>query len=525
MKYILLATFLPLLQTFVTASPPKNQCYRAAVLENIQAGNNKDLDPENPLEYINQNLAAYDEAAARARNEKAQILITSEEGLFGAQTVKGHPEIRGRDSLKMVVEDIPDPKDGEFIPCIDSAFDKKPILHELSCIARRHKIYLVANHGDIKNCTGQESCRKDGVWMFNTQIAFDRSGKLIGRYHKMHLFGEFHFDQPLTQDFSFFDTDFGVRFGMYICFDRLFRDPMIGLINDYNVTTMALSTWFFDEHPFYLSHQIDQSWAQRLKINILSANVKHTVSGTTGSGLFTPSSFAIYEHDVKVNSPRSESIVLVASLPVDPKSGDQCDSNPQRIKLSHFRKEPADSYTYFKTNLTPYKMKILTDKTGRDIELCDGEFCCQLDYTLTKKPKEDYVNQYVFAVVKRMRTGYYTSNYTTGEENCFVSAYDTRVRQLAFDTRGKFDKLRISGNFSTDYVYKSALTNKFNLIQNKKLVYGDNTLEVKSKKPILFAGMHGRCYDEDPPYVQADYGDRKVHRILDPINGPINAVW
>lgn len=519
MKFLLIAVLFGCLFNFGSSSSDK-QCYRGAVLENIQAGFGLPLDPEDPLKHVRQNLAAYDEAAGRAKSEKAQIIVTAEEGLFGAQRVKGHPEMHDRDSLKYLAEDIPDPKTGKFNPCTDSKFDKKPILKELSCIARKHKIYLVAVHADIKNCTGHESCPKDGVWMYNTQIAFNREGLLIGRYHKYHLFGEFHFNVPLEQEFSYFDTDFGVRFGMYICFDRLFKNPMLGLIQDHNVTTMALSTYFFDEHPFYLSHQIDQSWAQRLKINILSANVKQTDLGTTGSGLFTPTSVAAYEHDVQTKGSRSEDIVLVANVPLDPKSGHECAPNTQRMKLSNFREEPAQSYLYYTTDLTPYKLVKLTDDCGKDIKVCDGEFCCSLEYTMAETSKKKSSTEYVFGVVSRMRSGYYTSNYSTCEENCFVMAYNLESKEFAFETKVKFGSIKIEANFTTPYVYKSALTSKFKLIQNKDLTYGDQSLEVQSKKSIIFAGMHGRCYDKDPPYVQSDYGDRNAGHI-DPINGPI----
>ena len=396
-----------------------------------------------------------------------------------------------------MAEDVPDPKNGTVIPCIQSDFDDRPILKELSSIARRNKIYLVATLADIKKCYGQESCPKDGVFMHNTQVAFDRSGQLIGRYHKYHLYGESHYDVPKEVELAYFDTDFGVRFGMYICFDRLFKDPMFSLINDLNVTSMALSTWFYDEHPFYLSHQIDQAWAQRLKINILSSNAKMLNLGTTGSGIFTPYSAAVYEHDT--GESLSESVVLVANAPIHPKSGHECNPNPQKIKLSHFKQfAQYQTYSYIKTDMKPFTLVRITEDQGKDITVSNGGLCCKLNYTIAKSSKklDDDHNVYVFGAVSRMKK-YLQSSYETCEQICLLVAYNPDTKKFAFETEVKFENIKISGNFSTPYVYSSALTNQFKLIQNKDLLYRDNSLQVQSKKPILFVGMHGRCYDKD----------------------------
>merc|ERR1719240_349843 len=59
----------------------------------------------------------------------------------------------------------------------------------------------------------------------NTAIAMAEDGSILSVYHKHHPFGdEVHFiDTPINQTKGRFTTSFGVRFGMFICFDILWE--------------------------------------------------------------------------------------------------------------------------------------------------------------------------------------------------------------------------------------------------------------------------------------------------------------
>jgi hypothetical protein len=494
------------------------QCFRGAVLENTRVGfNGEQLDPNDPYEYVRQNLQVYEEAASRAEVHKFDILVTAEQALFFINKVKGKPNVSDRDELRILAQDIPDPKDGRFVPCIQAEFDDRPILKNLSCIARKNNIYFVADITDIKNCSGDPKCPSDGIRLFNCQVAFDRQGIIIGRYHKHHLYGEFMLNQDPVQDFRFFDSDFGVRFGLYICWDRVYKDPIIGLIDKYNVTSMALSTWFGDEYPFYLSTQIDSAWSQKLKVNILTSNVQTS----SGSGLFSPHGYAEYHHDVGLRGDPTYSTLVIANLPVDPRSNSYCDPDPVKISLTHLIQQRSYSYSFFATDLSSYKLYNLTQNSGYNITQCQGDFCCHLNYEISGKRQItndplSAATDYVFGVVNRMRQGYGPALYPLWEQSCFVMSYDLSLKEYGFETEVKFKSLNLSGNFSTTYVYSSALTNKFRLIQHKDLEYGDKSFGVKNQEiPIIFAGMHGRPYDRDPPYSQKDFGDYDFNISID----------
>lgn len=66
---------------------------------------------------------------------------------------------------------------------------------------------------------------RDGDFMFNTAVLFDRSGNFAGKYRKVHLYfpeGIFHGESP-GDDFPVFDLDIG-RVGIMICYDSWYSE-------------------------------------------------------------------------------------------------------------------------------------------------------------------------------------------------------------------------------------------------------------------------------------------------------------
>lgn len=53
---------------------------------------------------------------------------------------------------------------------------------------------------------------------------------LVARYHKHNLYFEQAFDYPPKPEIITFDTPFAGRFGLITCFDILFQEPAITLV-------------------------------------------------------------------------------------------------------------------------------------------------------------------------------------------------------------------------------------------------------------------------------------------------------
>lgn len=73
---------------------------------------------------------------------------------------------------------------------------------------------------------------------------------LVSRYRKTHLFDEPGFDTTVTPEIVTFVTDFGVRFGTFICFDILFSVPPLSLTRALGVSNIVYNTAWFSEVPF-----------------------------------------------------------------------------------------------------------------------------------------------------------------------------------------------------------------------------------------------------------------------------------
>lgn len=76
---------------------------------------------------------------------------------------------------------------------------------------------------------------------------------LYSRYRKFNLYDErtyYGINTTREPELSTFTTDFGVTFGMIICFDILFKQPSTNLIKEMNVTEIIFSGAVFSEFPF-----------------------------------------------------------------------------------------------------------------------------------------------------------------------------------------------------------------------------------------------------------------------------------
>lgn len=72
----------------------------------------------------------------------------------------------------------------------------------------------------------------------------------MNRYRKYNLAPiEEHIQKSSKADVVTFDTDFGVKFGVFICFDIYFEQPMRSLLEQ-GVTHFVYPTFWFNEVPF-----------------------------------------------------------------------------------------------------------------------------------------------------------------------------------------------------------------------------------------------------------------------------------
>ncbi|KAG8226137.1 hypothetical protein J437_LFUL005798 [Ladona fulva] len=72
----------------------------------------------------------------------------------------------------------------------------------------------------------------------------------LSGYWKINLFDEPAMDKPREVTHSTFSTDFHVTFGMFTCFDIMWKEPAFDLVNNENVTDFVFPTAWFSQLPF-----------------------------------------------------------------------------------------------------------------------------------------------------------------------------------------------------------------------------------------------------------------------------------
>lgn len=179
-------------------------------------------------------------------------------------------------------------------PCNNSTLTSDNLLKLISCSVQNYRRYVVVNVITKAKCPDKEmeenkdprncSATSDGFSYYNTNLVFDRSGVIISRYRKFNLFGE-EVDKPFKPALQTFETDFGVTFGHFICFDMMFRSPALEIVRS-GVTDVIFTTMWFSELPYLTAVQVQQNWAYVNNVNLIASGANNHLVGSTGSGIY-----------------------------------------------------------------------------------------------------------------------------------------------------------------------------------------------------------------------------------------------
>ncbi|KAM4550427.1 biotinidase-like [Fundulus diaphanus] len=478
--------------------------YVAAVYEHRVVLN---LDPRVPMSrrealiHMQKNLDVYEQQAARAAQQGAQIIVFPEDGLQGFNFT--------RSSISGYMETVPDPQEESWNPCTEPhRHNNTEVLQRLSCMARSYSLYLVANMADRQPCplkTAPSSCPPDGHWQFNTNVAFSSDGLLVARYHKQNLYFEESFDTPPKLEVITFDTPFAGKFGLIICFDILFHDPAIVLV-ERGVRQVIFPTAWMNALPLLDSIQFHRAFSLGANVTVLSANIRNDRLIMTGSGIFTPFS-ATFHHAVKEDP--EEGRLLVARVPVLEPMGvneeaestssvpsesghcyeDSCPDSPSPAPSSY------PTFTAYMMH-DPFKF-VLINKSEDNVTVCDGTFCCHLQYKWTAhdQRKELYALG-AFA-------GTHTVNGRYALQVCAAvrcaGLEPSSCGQKVEEAESKMDFL-LEATFQTKYVYPSVLVNRMVLEQPKLERAAGGRVAMKHSNMsggLITACLYGRMYHLD----------------------------
>ncbi|RWS20603.1 pantetheinase-like isoform X2 [Leptotrombidium deliense] len=359
--------------------------------------------------------------------------------------------------------------------------------------------------GEVEYCNHTNPrCPKDGRFQYNVAVAFDSDGFLVAKYRKYHLYGENdHYNFPEKQEFATFDTPFG-RIGLFVCFDSLFKYPAVEMVEKYNITTLALPTWWFNEMPFLVAHEYQQSIAIGLNVNLLAANTNDPDLGSSGSGIYNGKKGAlVYSYNEKQTAS-----LLIATLSIN--AHDETAVCEPKVTKYHIN---VGYYGYEATNNSQlseyYKAPPLDPKTFKSVKLskstdnitlCKEEVCCSLNYSIDEIELKK-AHTYFFGVGNGIRSDEVAQ---WCEEMCVLYAFSEKLNSYAIKNASKFKHFKMNATFTTKYSFPSLLTNSLKLIPANLWFFNKNgnnsSMETKRDVLLISSGLYGRCYHKDPPF-------------------------
>ncbi|XP_020387912.2 biotinidase-like [Rhincodon typus] len=452
------------------------------------------------LEIMRENLNIYQEQVNAASKQGVKIIVFPENGIHGFHF--------SRPALFPYLEPIPDPNVVQWNPCLHpTVYNDTEVLHQLSCMARSGSMYLIANMGERQTCEQSDpKCPPDGRYHFNTNVVFDAEGTLTAKYQKWNLFFEVAYDTPKTVQHVIFNTPFAGRFGIFTCFDILFYEPAVSLIENYGVKQIIFPTAWMNLLPLLSAIEFHQAFATAFGINLFAANQHHPEYNMTGSGIYTPLDFPYY-----YNSESSEGKLLVAKVPIITSTQNhslQQSKVTNYLEASLLQKEggkqeqtgPLESsdpgYVFHNVMMFDnYTFISLTGLKG-NLQVCSNTLCCHVAYE-----RSSYTDSNLYAL--GAYDGLHTVDGTYYIQVCALvkcagSSYDTCGQSVT--TASDIIDFRLWGNFSTTHIYPEILADGMKIYRADTRGWTNNNYYMTKKgmsAGLVTAAFYGRWYEKD----------------------------
>jgi hypothetical protein len=316
---------------------------------------------------------------------------------------------------------------------------------------------------------------------------FDRNGTIIARYRKYHLFNE-TVDQPPKPEAVTFTTDFGVTFGILICFDINFYDPPLRLIRDYNVTDFVLSSDWYSELPQGTAVQIQQNWAYSHNVNLLASGANKPWEASSGTGIYAGKLGPV----ISVMSGNAVTQLLVGDVPkrnsgIRAITDRTIRNTPQTMNSLYILREELDSYT---------SVEIPINRPTFDQTICDGSLCCNYNLIMSFNSVGifDRYYRYRAVVFNGVRT---IMDIPTGlVSTCIIVACtDETISSCGYRFTGRravmeafvFNDISISGNFQlneNDFYIPNSVDTSILPLHPKEFTYSQRETGVPNQRKI-----------------------------------------
>ncbi|XP_044264513.1 vanin-like protein 1 [Tribolium madens] len=302
-------------------------------------------------------------------------------------------------------------------PCDSDSYPQ--FMKDLSCASRSSQTYIVLNLVEKVKCdeaqTSSDNCKKFGFYFYNTDVILDRNGTIVNRYHKYNLFGERTMDKPETPEEIVFETDFGIKFGIFTCFDILFKTPAQELLKR-GVDAVIYPSMWYSELPFLAAMQTQQMWANRHNITLLAAGANNVQVGSGGSGVYRG-----------VDGLVVGGVVAEGGTQVFLYQGDKNGDFDEDV--DELAKKMDGFYLQIDNSLEDpkYRWEVLNTSVRNHYNvLCGGDdentICCHYSLTMSTEEIKPDMKHYTYVMVSYSGIRSYTGVYNGGMEVCGIIA-------------------------------------------------------------------------------------------------------
>lgn len=467
------------------------ETYKAAVLEHYP------IKESHSYEDLIKTVKVYVDHIEDAAREKVDIIVFPEDGLTAS--------VNSEETLWASSTKVPDPKK-KVSPCYGRTEEYSNFLVQFSCASKIHQIYSVINLVEAV-----ENKNNSKPILYNTNVVFDRNGVVIARYRKINLYEEYYY-QPGPQTTATFTTDFGVTFGMFICFDILNQSPAYDLLKNNNVTDVVFSTSWYQKLPFFIGNSVQHAYSVLNGVNFLASGMSDLDILMGGSGIYSANGEILSAFI----SGKNESKLLIANVPKVTRRqnlSNSCNKGEEvpksslapYINLRKTMREEMENHTLYSINL---------NETYIYKSICgSNKFCCTFNAIIRRTTREPPNYSYKLLIYDGV-TQFDVK--TIGFRQCAIVActninVDSCGDRLETPPTGiYFEDLSITGTFdNTDSRYMP-LTVTYDLLPTNHYVYCRKTNGSKVKVSmystrtidrLLTFGILGRTFRNDgkPP--------------------------
>ena len=441
--------------------------------------------------------------------QNTSIVVFPENGILGYGLTERH-------ILAPYLEYIPEIDNGEnggINLCSENdTADLTPVQHRLSCLAKTYHVYLIANIGEVKDCSSQVKCPSDGHYQYLTNVAYDWNGNFLVKYRRMHNVYNHLIatDKPEETDFAVFQTPFG-KFGLCSSQDLVYKEPGISLVEKHKIDHLVLPTIWRDKLPLWSAIGLHSSWARTMSVNILAAGAHIPFWTMTGSGLYSPKGVVSYYRRKSHYAGK----VVVDAVCKDPtayfsksRNSGSCFSEFQKPNFNKREKlvQVNDDDMFYEDIYGD--MILFTEMTKKygSLTMCynDTTVCCSLTYAISSKAQGE---SFFFGVYNGLhRTTQFESSPDFHLQTCLVMNVKRRMKSNTDKPKSEkyrvntiFDSLIMNGSFNTAYVYPQVIGSGVTLLPREwDFFQGQLFTTKKLSTGLLTASLVARPYQWDP---------------------------